>query len=82
MALTFQLAFRIALVWAAGILLAVAVRALLPGEAGLTFTSVKTTLFVPYNRIGYFACLLASLTGTGLVVLRAMQLEFGWRPLR
>ena len=72
MALTIQLAFRIALVWAAGILLAVVVRALLPGEVGLTFTGVKSTLFVPYNRLGFWTCLLAALTVTGLVVIRAM----------
>jgi hypothetical protein len=82
MALTFQLAFRIAIVWAAGILLAVAVRAWLPDEAGLTLTSAKTTFLVSYDRIGYWACLLAALTVTGLVVIRAMLSEIGWNSLR
>jgi len=78
MALTTQLAFRIAIVWSAGILLAVVVRALLPGAAGLTFTGARTTLFVPYERIGFWTCMLAALTVTGLVVIRAMLLDIGW----
>jgi hypothetical protein len=82
MALTIQLAFRIAFVWAAGILLAVVVRALLPGEAGLTFTGVRSTLFVPYNRLGFWTCLLAALTVTGLVVIRAMLSDIIGSPVR
>jgi hypothetical protein len=78
MALTVQLAFRIAIVWVAGILVAVAVRALLPAAAGLTFTGSKTTLFVPYDRIGFWTCMLAALTVSGLVVIRAMLLDIGW----
>jgi hypothetical protein len=82
MAMTIQLAFRIAIVWAAGILLAVVVHALLPGESGLTFTGSKTTLFVPYDRLGFWTCLLAALTVTGLVVIRAMLLDIGWNSVR
>ena len=78
MALTIQLAFRIAIVWVAGILLAVAVRAMLPGGTGLTFTGSRTTLFVPYDRIGFWTCILATLTVTALVVIRAMLLDIGW----
>ena len=72
MALTVQLAFRIAIVWVAGILVAVAVRALLPAASGLTFTGSKTTFFVPYDRIGFWTCMLAALTVSGLVVIRAL----------
>jgi hypothetical protein len=82
MPLTIQLAFRIAIVWAAGILLAVAVHALLPGESGLTFTSSKTTLFVAYDRLGFWACLLAALAVTVLVVIRAMLHDIGWNSVR
>jgi hypothetical protein len=82
MPLTIQLAFRIAIVRAAGILLAVAVHALLPGESGLTFTGSKTTLFVAYDRLGFWACLLAALAVTVLVVIRAMLHDIGWNSVR
>lgn len=82
MALTIQLAFRIAIVWAAGILLAVAVRACLPSASGLTFTGPKTTLFVPYDRLGFWTCMLAAFTVTGLVVIRAMLLDIGLNSVR
>jgi hypothetical protein len=78
MALTVQLAFRIAIVWVAGILVRVAVRALLPAGSVFTFTGSRTTLFVPYDRIGFWTCMLAALTVTGLVVIRAMLLDIGW----
>jgi hypothetical protein len=72
MELTFQLAFRIAIVWAAGFLLAVAVRAILPDQAGFTFTEAHATHFVSFSRLGFWTCLLAALTVTALVVFRAM----------
>ena len=76
MAQTLTLAFRIAFVWAGGFLLAVAVRAMLPDTSGLTFTGKQATLFLPYSRIGFWTCLLAALTVTGLVVCRAMIADF------
>ena len=76
MAQSLQLAFRIAFVWAGGFLLAVAVRAMLPDTSGLTFTGKQATLFLPYSRIGFWTCLLAALTVTGLVVCRAMIADF------
>ena len=76
MAQTLQLAFRIAFVWAGGFLLAVAVRALLPDQSGLTFSGKHSTVFLPYNSIGFWTCLLAALTVTGLVVCRAMFADF------
>jgi hypothetical protein len=82
MAQTLQLAFRIAFVWAGGFLLAVAVRALLPDQSGLTFAGKQATLFLPYSRIGFWTCLLAALTVTVLVVCRAMFADFSSNPLR
>jgi hypothetical protein len=82
MAQTLQLAFRIAFVWAGGFLLAVAVRALLPDQSGLTFTGKQATVFLPYARIGFWTCLLAALTVTGLVVWRAMYADFSATTLR
>jgi hypothetical protein len=82
MAQTLQLAFRIAFVWAGGFLLAVAVRALLPDQSGLTFTGKQTTVFLPYAHIGFWTCLLAALTVTGLVVCRAMLADFTGSALR
>ncbi len=69
---TIQLAFRIALVWAGGFLLAVAVRALLPEQAGVTLGTAQGSVFLSYSKIGFWTCLLAALTVTGLVVFRAM----------
>ncbi len=82
MAQTLQLAFRIAFVWAGGFLLAVAVRALLPDASGLTFAGKQATLFLPYSRLGFWTCLLAALTVTGLVVCRAMLADFNGSGLR
>ena len=81
MELTLLLGFRIALVWSGGFLLAVAIRALLPDRAGLTFPLHGATLFVPYSRIGFWTCLLAALTVTALVVFRAMAADFARAPL-
>jgi hypothetical protein len=81
MAQTVQLAFRIAFVWALGFLLAVAVRALLPDQLGFTVTSSKTTLFIPFNRVGFWTCILAAVTVTALVVIRAMLMDLGLRSL-
>jgi len=75
---TIQLAFRIALVWAAGFLLAVAVRALLPDQSGFTLTLAQGSLFIPYSRVGFWTCLLAALTVTALVVGRALLADIGW----
>jgi hypothetical protein len=79
LAQTLQLAFRIALVWAAGFLLAVAVRSLLPDKIGIPLYGGEPSLFVPYSRIGFWTCLLAALTVTALVVIRAMLADFGLR---
>ena len=79
---TIQLAFRIAIVWAAGFLIAVAVRALLPNQAGITLTSQQGALFIPFSRIGFWICLLAALTVTALVVGRAILADIGWSSFR
>jgi len=82
MAQTIQLAFRIALVWAGGILLAVAVSALLPDRLGITLYGKQTTLFVPFSRMGFWTCLLGAVTVTAMVVVRAMLSDIGWRSLQ
>lgn len=79
LAQTLQLAFRIAIVWAGGFLLAVAVRTLLPDQSGINFPGSQSTVFIPYNRIGFWTCLLAAVTVTALVVIRAMLTDFGLR---
>jgi len=82
MAQTLQLAFRIAFVWAGGFLLAVAVRAILPDQSGLTFAGKETAVFLPYSRIGFWTCILAALTVTALVVFRAMLADFAGTAAR
>ncbi len=76
---TVQLALRIAIVWVAGMVLAVAVRALLPGGMGVTLAGRHGTLFIPFSRLGFWTCVLAMLTVTALVVVRAMLLDLGLR---
>jgi hypothetical protein len=78
---TVQLAFRIALVWAGGMLLAVAVRAMLPDKTGITLFAKQGPFFVPFSRLGFWTCLLAAVTVTALVVIRAMLSDFGVRSL-
>jgi len=82
MELSLQLAFRIAIVWAAGFILAVAVRALLPDQTGFTLVGGQGSLFLPFSRIGFWTCVLAALTVTFLVVIRAMLLDLGWSSFR
>ena len=82
LAQTVQLSFRIAIVWTAGFLLAVAVNALLPDKIGLTLYGRDTALMVPFNRIGFWTCLLAAVTVTALVVLRAMMTDLGLRSFQ
>jgi|HubBroStandDraft_1064217.scaffolds.fasta_scaffold12668_2 hypothetical protein len=74
---TVQLAIRIAIVWAGGFIFAVSVRAALPEKLGFTITTPQNTLFVPFDRVGFWTCVLAALTVTGLVVYRAMVADLG-----
>jgi len=69
---TVQLAFRVAFAWAGGLVLAVAVRALLPEQLGFNVTAKATTYFLPFNRIGFWTCIWAAVTVTVMVVVRAM----------
>ena len=73
---TIQLAFRIALVWAMGFLIAVTVRAILPSQAGVTWPSASGGLFVSFSKIGFWTCMLATVTVTALVVIRALVADF------
>ncbi len=82
MGLTLQLSFRIALVWAAGFLLAVAVQAILPDAAGLNLTGKENNLFIPFSRMGFWTCVLGALIVTALVVGRAMLADVGWNSFR
>jgi hypothetical protein len=77
-----QLAIRIAIVWAAGMLIAVTVRALMPDQMGINLTGRESTLFIPFSRMGYWTCVLAALIVTGMVVFRAMIADVGWSSLR
>ena len=80
LAQTVQLGLRIAIVWSAGILLAVGVHALLPDKLGITFYGSGGPVFVPFSRLGFWTCLLAAVTVTALVVIRAMLADMGLRP--
>ncbi|MGP8253588.1 MAG: hypothetical protein ACLQHF_16285 [Terracidiphilus sp.] len=73
------MAIRIAIVWAGGFIFAVSIRAILPEKLGFTVTTPQTTLFVPFDRVGFWTCILAALTVTGLVVIRAMIADLGFR---
>ena len=78
LAQTLRLAFQIALVWAGGFILAVLAQALLPEKIGITLPT-ENDLFVSYSRMGFWTCLLAAVTVTALVVIRAMLVDFGLR---
>ena len=79
---TLRLALRIAMVWAGGFLLAVAIRALLPDDLVLNFSGIRPDLHLPYSRIGFWTCLLAALTASAMVVIRTMLADLGLRPYR
>ena len=76
---TLRLAFRLAIVWAGGFVFAVAVRVLLPDEAGIPFAGNQSTQLVPYSRIGFWTCLPAALTVSAMVVVRTMLVDLGLR---
>ncbi|MGA7244189.1 MAG: hypothetical protein WBX19_13450 [Terracidiphilus sp.] len=82
MNITLQLSFRIALVWAGGFLIAVAVQALLPDQAGFNIAGRQSVLFIPFSRMGFWTCVIAALIVTGLVVGRAMLADIGWNSFR
>jgi hypothetical protein len=83
MGLTLQLSFRIAIVWAGGFLIAVAVQALLPDRAGINLTGKQgSLLFIPFSRMGFWTCVMAALIVTALVVGRAMLADIGWNTFR
>lgn len=73
---TIQLGFKIALVWALGFVIALTVRALFPSQSGVTLPGAQGGAFVPYSKIGFWTCMLASVTVTALVVIRAMLADF------
>jgi zinc transporter ZupT len=73
LAQTLQLAFRIALVWAAGFLIAVVVRSVLPEKVEIPLG--RGALVFPFSRLGFWTCLLAALTVTGMIVIRAMIVD-------
>jgi hypothetical protein len=77
---TIQLALRIAIVWAAGMLMAVAVGAVLPDKAGFNITGKQSTLFISFSRVGFWTCVIAAVIVTGLVVFRAILADIGITP--
>jgi hypothetical protein len=77
LAQTIQLGLRIAIVWAAGFLMAVAVAAVLPDKFGFTLTTTEKTLFIPFSRVGFWTCVLGALIVTALVVFRAIRADIG-----
>ncbi len=79
LAQTLRLAFQIAIAWAGGFLFAVAMRAILPDQVGITVPGRPSALFLPYSRIGFWTCLLAALTVSAMVVIHSMMIDFGWR---
>lgn len=79
---TFELAFRIAIVWVGGFIIALAVRAVLPDQAGIRLTGHEGNLFVPFSRMGFWTCIVAALTVTALVVIRAALADIGWSTFR
>lgn len=79
---TIQLALRIAIVWAAGMVLAVLVGAVLPDKAGFNIAGKQSTLFVSFSRVGFWTCVIAALIVTGLVVFRAILADIGWNSFQ
>ena len=74
---TVLLAFRIALVWAGGILFAVIVRAVLPDNLGFNIHYKETDILLPFSRVAFWTCIWAAVTVTVLVVVRSMLMDFG-----
>jgi hypothetical protein len=82
LAQTIQLGIRIAIVWAAGFLMAVTVAALLPDKIGYTLTTTEKILFIPFSRVGFWTCVLGALIVTCLIVFRAIRADIGWSAFR
>ena len=71
------LAFRIALVWAGGILFAVIVRAVLPDNLGFVIHTKGAGMLLSFSRVAFWTCIWAAITVTVLVVIRSMLIDFG-----
>ena len=52
------------------------------GQGWVSLFAIEPNLFVPYSRIGFWTCILAAVTVTALVVIRAMLADFGWSTLK
>ena len=76
---TVLLAYRIALVWAGGILFAVVARALLPENLAFNIHYRQADFALSFNRVGFWSCIWAAVTVTVLVVIRSMLSDFGIR---
>jgi uncharacterized membrane protein len=74
---TIQLALRVAIVWALGMVLAVGVSALLPESSGIPIPARQGDLFVSYSRMGFWTCMFGPVIVTGLIVFRAMMADIG-----
>jgi len=63
---------RIACASGVGVLLGAALRALLPSGPGIFVAGRGRTLFLPLNRLAFWACVLSALVLAAMALVRAM----------
>ena len=82
LAQTVQLAFKIAIVWTGGFSAGGCGERPAARQVGDYALWQRVALLVPFNRIGFWTCLLAAVTVTALVVVRGMLADIGWRSFQ
>ena len=61
------------------VLLGVIFRIMLPHFSGWTFTGRHKMFLVPYNRLGFWVCLIAAFLASGAALVRLMISDLGLR---
>lgn len=68
-----QIGIEIASIWAAGILLGLALRATLPSHLGLGVTFKHVVIGMPLNRLAFWVCVMAGLILGGILIVKAVR---------
>jgi hypothetical protein len=61
------------------VLVGVILRVMLPHFSGWTFTGRHKMFLVPYNRLGFWACIISAFLVSGAALVRLMLSDMGLR---
>jgi hypothetical protein len=67
------------IIWAAGLLIGMALRVSLPTLPSIFITHKETHVVLPLNRLAFWACVLIALVLGTIEMVRAMAYDLGFR---